>query len=66
MGKLYDAKMMIQKVIEQRSLDMASTNGSIGLKAGVLLALVKPETPDDPVKIEKLKSAAKEVLGITV
>lgn len=66
MGKLYDSKMMIQKIIDQRHLDAASINGNIGLKAGVLLALVKPETPDDPVKIEKLKSAAKDVLGVAV
>lgn len=66
MGKLYDTKVAIQKVIDQRGLDSPKVCGSICLKAGLLLALVKPETPDDPAKLEKLKSAGKDVLGVSL
>jgi len=40
--------------------------GTIGLKSGLLVFLIKAETPDDPVKFEKLKKAAAEVLQITL
>lgn len=66
LGKLYDTKVAIQKVIEQRGLDSAKVSGSICLKAGLLMALIKPETPDDPAKLEKLKTAAKDVLGVSL
>lgn len=63
MGAMYDVKVSIQQMIDTKKLDPAKTNGSIALKAGVLLALVNPSTPDDPVKLQKLRTAAKEVLG---
>jgi hypothetical protein len=66
MGQMYDTVMAIQKAIERRGLDAVTTRGSIGLKSGVLLALVKPDTPDDAAKIERFKAAAKDVLGVAV
>lgn len=64
MGALYDVKLSIEQAINAKKLDVAKTNGSIALKAGVLLALVSPSTPDDPVKLQRLRTAAKEVLGM--
>jgi hypothetical protein len=66
MGAMYDVKMSIEQAINAKKLDLAQTNGSIALKAGVLLALVSPSTPDDPVKLQKLRTAAKEVLGVNL
>jgi hypothetical protein len=62
MGKLYDAKVKLEQVIREKRLDEAEVKGSLSLKSGVLLALVRPETPDDPVKLEKLRAAARQVL----
>jgi hypothetical protein len=62
MGKLYDAKVRLEQVIREKRLDEAEVKGSLSLKSGVLLALVRPETPDDPAKLEKLRAAARQVL----
>lgn len=62
MGALYDLKTKIERIIQDKNLDAASVRGTIGLKAGFLLAFVTPDTPDDPVKIDKLKRAAEETL----
>jgi hypothetical protein len=66
MGKLYDTVAAIQKAIDASGQDPVKARGNIGLKSGVLISLVKPDTPDDPAKIDKLKAAAKEVLGVSV
>jgi hypothetical protein len=63
MGKLYDAKVRLEELIRERKLDEAAVKGSLSLKSGVLLALVRPETPDDPAKLEKLRAAARQVLA---
>jgi hypothetical protein len=62
MGKLYDAKMRLEQLIREKKLDEAAVKGSLSLKSGVLLALVRPETPDDAAKLEKLRAAARQVL----
>lgn len=62
MGKLYDAKIRLEQLIREKKLDEAAVKGSLSLKSGVLLALVRPETPDDPAKLEKLRAAARQVL----
>lgn len=63
MGKLYDLKLKIESVIEAKEMDVVKTRGQIGLKAGLMLAFINPNTPDDNMKLEKLKTAAREVLG---
>lgn len=66
MSKLFDMKTQIDQIIQAKKLnDEAATTlrGKIGLKAGFLLAFVKPTTPDEPAKIEKLRVAVKEVLN---
>ncbi len=62
MGKLYDARLAIEKIIDAKKLDAVKTKGEIGLKAGLMLAFINQSTPDDDAKLQKLKAAAKEVL----
>lgn len=66
MGQLYDAKVKLEKIIEQRKLEGAEAKGKLSLKSGVLFALVRPETPDDPVKLEKLRTAVRQLLGVEI
>ncbi len=63
MGKLYDARLKIEQIIDARKLDPVKTKGEIGLKAGLMLAFVNAGTPDDDTKLARLKGAVKEVLG---
>ena len=62
MGQLYDAKVKLEQLIAERKLVASEVKGAISLKAGVILALVGPSTPDDPVKLEKLKAAVRAIL----
>jgi hypothetical protein len=64
MGVLFDLKSKIDKVLVEKKLDNATVRGKIGLQAGFLLTLVTPSTPDDPVKIDKLKKAAEAATGV--
>lgn len=63
MGRLYDAKLKLEQVIREKQLNEANTKGTLSLQSGLLLALVRQDTPDDPVKLEKLRKAAKALLG---
>lgn len=62
MGKLYDTIQHIEQVIAQRRLHAFRTRGFIALKAGFSLALIEAGTPDDEVKLARLRRAADEVL----
>jgi hypothetical protein len=62
MGKLYDAKVRLEQLIREKRLDEAAVKGKLSLQSGVLLALVRPDTPDDSGKLEKLRAAARQVL----
>ena len=66
MGQLYDMKVQIEQKIKDDGLDVAEMKGKIGLRSGTVLAFVSATTPDDPTKIAKLKSAAKEVLNLNL
>lgn len=66
MGQLFDAKQKIEKIIDAKKLDPVKTKGQIGLKAGLMLAFINPDTPDDVAKLEKLRAAAREVLNEAV
>jgi hypothetical protein len=66
MAALYDLKVKIDKTIEERKLDGVATRGKIALQTGFLLSLVSATTPDDPVKLDKLKKAAVAVLQLKV
>ena len=64
MGVLYDLRSKIEKTIEDRKLDPSTVRGKLTLQTGFLISLVNPTTPDDSVKIEKLKKAAADVLQL--
>ncbi len=66
MGKLFDARQRIDQVIAQRNLEAVQVRGAIGLKAGMLLGLILPSTPDDDDKLQRLRAAAREVLNVDV
>ncbi len=66
MGKLYQVRQLIEKTIKDRHLDEFQTKGQIGLKSGLMISFLKPETPDDEAKFSALKKAVKEVLGIDI
>jgi hypothetical protein len=61
MGQTYDAKVKLEQIIRERRLDAADVRGKLSLRSGMLLALVRPDSPDDPVKLEKLRAAAREL-----
>ncbi len=64
MGQLYDATVKVEKIIEQKKLDGVETKGKLSLKSGILFALVRPDTPDDPAKLEKLRVAVRQMLKV--
>jgi hypothetical protein len=66
MGRTYDAKLKLEKIIQERRLNEAEMKGKLSLKAGMLLAFVKPDSPDDPVKLERLRAAARELLQVEI
>lgn len=66
MSQLYELRVKIEKIIEEKKLDPFKTKGAITLKSGVLLGTLSPNSPDDQVKIEKVKAAVKEILQIAV
>jgi hypothetical protein len=63
-GKLYDYAQQIEEHIQRNGLDVFKTRGAIAMKVGFIIGLVKPDDPDDSVKIAELKSAAEELLGL--
>jgi hypothetical protein len=66
MGKLFEAVQRVNAVIEARKLDPFRTRGRIAMETGFPLGLIGPTTPDDDVKLAKLKAAAQEVLGASL
>jgi hypothetical protein len=59
MGQLYDAKLKVEQIIREKKLNESETKGALSLKSGLLLALIRQDTPDDSVKLEKLRAAAR-------
>ena len=64
MGVLYDHAQKIEHHIQSTGLDVFKTRGAIAMRSGFIISLVKPDDPDDPAKIEALRKAAEEVLGL--
>lgn len=64
MGQTYEAKLKLERFIQERRLNEAEVKGKLSLRAGMLLAFVKPDSPDDPVKLERLRTAAREILQL--
>lgn len=65
MGQLFELSKKIDEIISKNGMDRLITRGKIGLKSGVLMAF-NEKTPDDVVKIQKIKDAAREVLGVSI
>ncbi len=66
MGHLYDAKLKVEQLIREKKLNESETKGALSLKSGLLLALVRQDTPDDAVKLEKLRAAAKALFKMEI
>jgi predicted regulator of Ras-like GTPase activity (Roadblock/LC7/MglB family) len=62
-GQLHQAVERIDSVIRRRKLDRFKIRGEIALRAGFGLGFIDADTPDDPVMLSKLESAASAVLG---
>jgi hypothetical protein len=62
MGKLYDEVLRIEQSIAARRLDLFRMRARIGLVAGFPLLAIRPETPDDPARLLRLRAAAAQVL----
>ena len=65
-GRLYDSVEEIDRICQARGLDAVKTKGEISMKAGFFLAIVFPHTPDDDDKLDKLRSATRDVLGVSL
>jgi hypothetical protein len=64
-SQLYDMKLQIEKKITIDGLNAKDVLGQLGLKSGMLLALINANSPDVPEKIARFKLAAKEVLNLS-
>lgn len=62
MSKLYDARLRVEKLLTEQKGDVTELRGKIGMKIGFLLSLVTPNSPDDAVRLERLRKAVDEVL----
>ncbi len=63
MGKLYDAVRKIDAAITRKQLPIFITKGKIAIRAGFPLAMITPETPDDSIRLSRLKAAIDEVIN---
>jgi hypothetical protein len=63
---LYEMKIRVEEKIKADGLDAMEVKGKLGLKSGMLISLITLKTPDNPETIAKFKSAAKEILNITL
>jgi hypothetical protein len=66
MGKLYDYCVQIQEHIDHQGLDVFRTRGALALECGFLITLVGENDPDEPQKVQALRDAAQNVLGLTL
>jgi predicted regulator of Ras-like GTPase activity (Roadblock/LC7/MglB family) len=64
-NELYELIQRVNALIDASPGDRFKLRGKIALKAGFALDLVDADTPDDPVKLERLKAATSAVLGRT-
>jgi len=64
MGQLFDTRCKLDQLIRERKLDQINVYGEVGLKAGLLVSLIKSNTPDDGAKLQKLRNAVQEVLHL--
>lgn len=65
MSQLFELSKKIDDLIAQKNMDKMVTRGKIGLKSGILMAF-NENTPDDAEKIQKIRDAATEILGVAL
>lgn len=66
MSLLYEMRLRVEEKIKTDGLDASAVKGKLGLKSGMLIALINANTPDNPEAINKFKVAAKEVLNLSL
>jgi len=66
MGRLYNGCQQVLQEIDRQGLDLFKTRGALALETGFLVSMVSPDDPDDEARIELLKKAARDVLGLTL
>jgi len=66
LGKLYDGCQEVLQEIDRQGLDLFKTRGALALETGFLVSMVGPDDPDDAARIELLKMAARDVLGMSL
>lgn len=66
MSLLYEMRLRVEEKIAAEKLDAMDIKGKLGLKSGMLVALISPNTPDHPESIAKFRRAAKEILNLTL
>lgn len=66
MSQLYDMRLRVEEKIKIEGLDASTIKGKLGLKSGMLLALINANTPDNPETIAKFRVAAKEILNLAL
>jgi len=68
MGELYDVCQGLMRQIESTGktpMDQILLKGQAASHAGFMVSLVSPRDPDDPTKIEAVRSAARS-MGFTL
>lgn len=66
MSQLYEMRLRVEEKIKADRLDPMEVKGKLGLKTGMLVALISANTPDKPESIAKFRLAAKEILNLTL
>jgi hypothetical protein len=59
-------RLRVEEKIKADRLDPMEVKGKLGLKTGMLVALISANTPDKPESIAKFRLAAKEILNLTL
>ena len=66
MSQLYEMKMRVEEKIKADGLDAMDVRGKLGLATGMLVALISRNTPDNRETLAKFRTAAKDVLNLTL
>jgi hypothetical protein len=59
-------RLRVEEKIKADRLDPMEVKGKLGLRTGMLVALISANTPDKPELIAKFRLAAKEILNLTL
>lgn len=66
LGSLHRLVQLIDAAIARRKLDRFRVRGEIAIRAGFALDFIEPDTLDEPSSVERLREAARAVLGEAV